>query len=63
MEKIIKNLDSNKAHRSDMLQICIKSKIKPLLIIYKHLYKHYKLFIQNNLITPISPILRQVNQA
>ena len=40
MEKIIKNLDSNKAHRSDMLQICIKSKIKPLLIIYKHLYKH-----------------------
>ena len=42
-----------------MVQICIKSIIKALLIIYKY----YKFFIQNNLITPISLILRQVAQA
>ena len=40
IEKIIQNLDSNKAHRHDMisirmLKICGKSIIKPLLMIYK----------------------------
>ena len=40
IEKIIQNLDSNKAHGHDMisirmLKICEKSIIKPLVIIYK----------------------------
>ena len=40
IEKVMENLDSNKAHGHDMisirmLKICGKSIIKPLLIIYK----------------------------
>ena len=40
IEKVIPNLDSNKAHGHDMisismLKICGKSIIKPLLVIYK----------------------------
>ena len=40
IEKIMQNLDSNKAHGHDMisigmLKICSKSIIKPLLIIYE----------------------------
>ena len=39
-EKVIQNLDSNKAHKNDMIRICMvkicgKSIIKPSLIIYK----------------------------
>ena len=40
IKKVIQNLDSNEAHGNGMtsirmLKICIKSIIKPLLIIYK----------------------------
>ena len=40
IEKVIQNLDSNKVHGHDMisirmLKICVKSIIKPLLIIFK----------------------------
>ena len=40
IEKVMENLDSNKAHGHDMISICMlkicgKSIIKPLLIIYR----------------------------